>query len=143
MLSKQIKSSLTRIINFGIMLVLVVMVFTFGPWVDGKYFPIVKDFKIEMVLQDEDKMIFQTSGNVVRNCKLTDLRVLVETTNGLPQKGAIWVIDNGIGNQNHTLGLQNMGTWAIQPTGSKIHVHGSYNCHALWSTEVLLGVWEK
>lgn len=143
MLSKQIKSSVTRIINFGIMLVLFVMVFTFGPWVDGKYFTVMKDFNIEMVSQDKDKMIFQTKGNLVRNCSLTDLRVLVDDGTGLPKKGAIWMIDNGIGSVKNPLGYQDLGMWAIQPTGNKIHVHASYKCHGLWTTEVELGVWSR
>ena len=142
-MNNQIHHFLNKVINFGAAMLVIVFAFTFGPWIEGKFFPVITNIEAQFLQIDGDKMIYQIYGNKSRNCSLLDIRVLVENGNIVPAKGAIWVANDGIGSATRPLGLQDLGKWAVTPVGHRATIHAAYRCHAMWNTEVQLGVWER
>ena len=126
----------------GVVLVMVVALFILGPFIEGKYFPVTTNVKVTLVEETSEKMVFRAVGTKLRNCSLIDARVLIEQHHDKPLvKGAIYVVDDGIGGKTRALGYQDLGTWAIHPSGNKIYVQSTYSCHNLWNTEMSLGEW--
>lgn len=143
-MTNPINHFLNKIVTFGALMIVVVSTFTLGPWIEGKFFPIATDVEVEFIKVDGDKMIYQAYGKKSRNCTVLDIRVSVETDEFKhPVKGAIWVIDDGIGSVVRPLGQQNLGLWAITPVGNRANIYGAYRCHRLWDTEVHLGEWTR
>lgn len=133
------------LITLGTFIILSVTTFTVGPYIEGKYFPITTGFEITPRTETKDKMTFSAVGEKVRQCQLREIRALVgpKGQNSVKKKGAIWVEDDGMGPIVRPLGKQDLGVWAIQPTGDRIDVYASYQCHSLWTTESYLGYWER
>ena len=126
----------------GAVLTLVVM-FSAGPAIEAKYFPVTTN--VEAVLQkvENDKMLFSAQGVKERDCSMIDARILVTPFDSdKPIKGAVWVVDDGHGPKTRALGFQDLGTWAVIPVGKKLVLEGIYKCHPLWETRQVLGTWE-
>lgn len=143
--SKQANWFANALAIFGLLLILFPAAFILGPHLEGKYFPVSVKIKYEMVDVDEGKMIIHVWGEKVRNCSLTDIKVLVDQDGPgvqLPKKGVIYPIDDGVGPRVRPLGFQDMGIWAIQPDGKWVSIYGTYRCHPLWETNVKIGEWE-
>lgn len=138
----QLHALISGIIWMGGALLTLVMVFTLGPILEGKYFPVTKDIQAEFIKNDGDKMLFHVYGDKVRDCVLLDARVLVDrkvNDNHPPIKGIIWPVDDGIGPARRALGQQDLGVWAVVPIGEAATISASYSCHPLWDTRVSMG----
>lgn len=133
------------LVTIGTFIILTVTTFTIGPYIEGKYFPVTKDFGIDIVKETATTMIFNASGEKIRQCSLREVRALVGPAgkDTVKSKGAIWVVDDGVGPITRPLGKQDLGTWAIQPVGDQVDVYASYHCHGLWTTEAYLGSWSR
>ena len=140
----RIHAFITALKLTGIILLLLVATFIFGPIIEGKYFPVTENVTVTFISQTKEKMLFSAVGTKVRNCAMLSARVLV-FSNGqdIGTKGAIYVVDDGQGDVVRALGKQNLGTWAILPPGDYLKVQTTYHCHPFWNTEVQLGEWRK
>lgn len=120
-----------------------VMLFTLGPYVEGKYFPVTQNVHADFIKVEGDKMLFHAYGEKMRDCSLIDARILVyQKGNPIPVKGVVWVVDDGVGPRTRALGEQDLGTWAVIPVGEKLKLEATYQCHPLWETRTELGTWE-
>lgn len=143
-MTNQLNSFIHTTIAAGAMLVMIVGVFILGPFIEGKYFPVTTNVQVTMLSETKERMIFEATGTKLRNCSLIDARVLVEQRHDQPLvKGAIYVVDDGVGGKTRAVGYQDLGTWAIHPPGNKIYVESTYSCHKLWNTEMKLGEWTR
>jgi len=139
---KQLHNLINSVIWVGGGILTLVMIFTLGPILEGKYFPVTKDIQATFIKNDGDKMLFSVYGNKVRDCVLLDARVLVDINkhdNKPPVKGIIWPIDDGQGPSRRALGFQDLGIWAVVPIGDTATISAAYSCHPLWDTRVNLG----
>ena len=143
-MTNPLQSFVQTTIAVGISLVMVVGMFVLGPFIEGRYFPVTTDVQVTLISETSEKMVFAATGTKLRNCSLIDARVLVEQSNGQPlAKGAIYVVEDGVGNKTRAIGFQDLGTWAIHPSGNRVHVESTYSCHKLWNTEMKLGEWTR
>lgn len=111
-----------------------------GPIVEARYFPVTTGIKVELLKVENQVMHFQAYGTKVRQCALVDVKALV-SKNGKVQKGAIWVINDGVGDKVRPLGYQDLGVWGIIPVSEKITIQGTYSCHPFWNITYTLGTW--
>ena len=118
----------------------------FGPYVEGKFFPVTINIMTTVVAETPDYIDVAVTGNKVRNCELRDIRVLVDDDNNPatpPVKGSIRIINDGAKDASsiRALGSQHLGIWRIRPNGHSGIIDGSFRCHGLWQTQVRLGTW--
>lgn len=138
----QLHAFVHGIIWMGSALLTLVMVFTLGPIFEGKHFPVTRDLEATFLRTEGEKMLFRVSGDKVRDCALLDARVLVDVNakdHLPPVKGIIWPVEEGDGPSRRALGHQDLGVWAIIPSGEVAQVSATYTCHPLWETRVNLG----
>jgi hypothetical protein len=140
----KIKQLVSTMAFIGFFLITVPLMYVIGPIVEGKYFPITTGVIVDLVTIEGDKMLFHAYGKKVRDCKLVDVKALVDQ-DGLPEsphtKAVIYVVNDGVGDRNRPLGYQDLGIWAIHPIGKEIFVQTWYQCHPFWNTYTYLGQW--
>lgn len=139
---KQLNTFVHSIIWTGSAMLTLVMLLVLGPIYEGQHYPVTTNIRATFLKTDGDKMLFQVTGNKVRDCVLLDARVLVDIKvgdNKPPIKGIIWPQEDGEGPTRRALGEQDLGIWAILPVGEQAHITATYSCHPLWETRVSLG----
>ena len=139
---KTVRAFTNTLMSIGSTIILIVIFFALGPTLEGRYFPVTKEVRVELQKIEDGKMYFSAVGTKVRQCAMTDVRILVqEKDKKAKSKGSLYVINDGIGPKVRALGYQDLGIWVIQPVGSALYVDASYFCHPLWQTHQHLGHW--
>lgn len=134
------------ITTVAILCVVAPFFFIMGPIVEGKYLPVTTDVKVVLLSTTGDKMVFQAYGNKVRDCKLVDVKTIVDVDGAgpkAPQKGVIYVEHDGIGDVVRPRGVQDLGIWAVYPSAQNIEVQTWYQCHPFWNTYTVLGTYPE
>ena len=140
----RIKHLVSTMAIIGFLLITIPVLYVVGPIIEGKYFPITTSVRVELVQIDGERMLFRAYGKKIRDCKLVDVKALVDQ-DGKPEaphtKAVIYVVDDGVGDRNRPLGYQDLGLWAIHPAGNEVFVQTWYQCHPFWNTYTYLGQW--
>lgn len=140
----RIKHLVSTMAIIGFLLITIPVLYVVGPILEGKYFPITTSVRVELVQIDGERMLFRAYGKKVRDCKLVDVKALVDqdgSTESPHTKAVIYVVDDGVGDRNRPLGYQDLGLWAIHPAGKEVFVQTWYQCHPFWNTYTYLGQW--
>lgn len=119
----------------GAVVVLVVILFAAGPFVEGQRWPVLERMAGTVVARSEIAMVVQLTGEKVRNCGYPqEISALVLTsggwvaaavkTEGAPPGGA----------PARPEGEQTFRRLVITPPGTALRLSFRYECHALWDT---------
>lgn len=116
----------------------VAMTAFFGPAVESRHLPVLKDIRIERVVAQGSRFEFGLFATKSRVCRLVDITAItklygqwsVASVETKPPPEDIVVVGSHL-----------FGRWSVYPIGQAVRVAAVHRCHPLWDTVTFIGEW--
>jgi len=112
-----------------------IFTFVFGPSLETKVLPIVKDLEIHLISEHDGVMEFEVVAYKDRSCEVADIAVAVgEKKDGVLRR-AHFSLKDAEGIKNRPLGWQVYSATIVAGPGiNYVRVDTKHDCHVLWKT---------
>lgn len=142
---KQMQSFIRFVIGSGLLAMTIGFLFIMGPIAEAKFLPVTSNIAIQFVRTQEGYGVFTATGTRERSCTLLNVRAVGrKDSNDSWQRVGIWLLElQEIEPTPGVLGRHNLGFYGVSPMMNEIHVDASFDCHRFWTTETIIGTWNK
>lgn len=134
-------AALSGLVFSTVVLLFTFTVFSIGPAVETRLFPVFSDVRATAIDVDDKQSILRLASTATkqRQCEWQEIVALVERDNVWYQ-GRVYFTDPRLDNPSTVIpatrppGLQILGEIFVFPHGEKVRVYTYHQCHPFWQT---------
>ncbi len=138
--NEQVRAFGTFVILFGIGVIVAFTIVLFGPIVETKYFPVIKEanfIKVDSTVPEGVSL--HVLGEKKRACRFIEVNALVKEEESKMYQKAEVSFSTRDGNPTRPTGVQSFGIWTFVPKGTDLVLEIRHECHGLWETVTKFG----